>query len=117
MIQALAALIGLQVLGEMLVASFRLPLPGALVGMLLLSAALAVMGYVPAALERTAGTLLQHMMLLFVPAVAGVMLHFHRVGREWQPFIAACVVGAIVTLAATALVLNWLLRHQPALAP
>jgi putative effector of murein hydrolase LrgA (UPF0299 family) len=113
MIQALVALIGLQVLGEMLVASFRLPLPG----MLLLSAALAVMGYVPAALERTAGTLLQHMMLLFVPAVAGVMLHFHRVGREWQPFVAACVVGAIVTLAVTALVLNWLLRHKPALAP
>ena len=57
------------------------------------------------------------MMLLIVPAVAGVMLHFHRVGREWQPFVAACVVGAIVTLAVTALVLNWLLRHRPALAP
>ena len=47
MIQALAALIGLQVLGEMLVASFGLPLPGALVGMLLLSAALAGMGCRP----------------------------------------------------------------------
>lgn len=114
MIQALAALVGLQLLGEMLVAGFGLPLPGALVGMLLLCAALAVMGYVPAALERTAGSLLRHMMLLFVPAVAGVMLHFERVAREWRPFLAACVVGAIVTLAVTALVLQWLLRRRPA---
>lgn len=114
MIPSIATLIGLQLLGEMLVTGFGLPLHGALVGMLLLSAALAVMGHVPAALERTAGTLLQHMMLLFVPSVAGVMLHFHRVAREWQPFLAACVVGAIVTLAVTALTLSWLLRRRPA---
>ena len=112
MIHAFAALLALQLLGELLVHAFGLPLPGALLGMLLLFACLLVIGRVPDALNRTAGTLLQNMMLLFVPAVTGVMVHFHRVAKEWQPFLVACVVGAVVTLAVTALTLNWLLKRM-----
>jgi putative effector of murein hydrolase LrgA (UPF0299 family) len=54
------------------------------------------------------------MMLLFIPSVTGVMLHFDRVAREWRPFLLASVFGAAVTLVVTALVLKWLLRRQAA---
>ncbi len=49
------------------------------------------------------------MMLLFIPAVAGVMMHFGRVADEWKPFLIACVVGAAVTMVVTALTLRLLL--------
>ena len=118
MIYGLTALIALQFLGELLAQWFLLPLPGPLVGMLLLFAGLLVLGRVPEALTRTAGTLLQHMMLMFIPAVVGVMVHFDRVGREWQPFLIASVVGAAVTLVVTALTLRWMLRRkQPTPTP
>ena len=110
MIYALTALLVFQFAGELAVRALGLPLPGALVGMLLLFAALLLLGRVPEALGRTTGMLLQHMMLLFIPAIAGVMLHFDRVAREWQPFLVASVVGAAVTLVVTALTLKWLLR-------
>lgn len=117
MIYALTALIAFQFLGELLAHWFSLPLPGPLVGMLLLFAALLALGRVPEALTRTAGTLLQHMMLLFIPAIVGVMVHFDRVAREWQPFLIASVVGAAVTLVVTAQTLRWLLRAKPQAKP
>ena len=110
MIYAITALLAFQFVGELVVRALGLPLPGALAGMLLLFAALVWLGRVPQALARTTGTLLQHMMLLFIPAIAGVMLHFERVAREWQPFLIASVVGAAVTLVVTALTLQGLLR-------
>ena len=113
MLYALAALLAFQFLGEVLVRALHLPLPGALAGMLLLFGALVLRGSVPAPLASTSRQLLQHLMLLFVPAVAGVMLHFDRVAREWQPFLIASVVSTLVTLAVTALTLQWLLRRQP----
>ena len=113
MVYAFAALLAFQFLGEVLVRALHLPLPGALAGMLLLFGALVLRGNVPAPLASTSGQLLQHLMLLLVPAVAGVMLHFDRVAREWQPFLMACVVSTLVALVVTALTLQWLLRRQP----
>lgn len=112
MVYAIAALFVFQLLGEVLVQWLGLPLPGPLAGMLLLFVALILYGRVPEQLGRTAGTLLQHMMLLFIPAIAGVVLHFNRVADEWLPFLAACVVGAAVTLVVTALTLHWLLKRK-----
>lgn len=113
MIHAFAALLVFQFLGEVLSHGLHLPLPGPLVGMLLLFFALLLRGSVPAPLASTSGLLLQHMMLMFVPPVAGVMLHFERVAREWQPFLVASVVSTLVALVVTALTLQWLLRRTP----
>ena len=107
MLYAITALFAFQLLGEILVQLLGLPLPGALAGMLLLLAALLVWGHVPQALEQTAHGLLRNMMLLFIPAVAGVMLHFDRIAREWLPFLVACIAGAAITLVVTA----WTLRR------
>ena len=103
-----------QLLGEALVQALGLPLPGPLVGMLMLFGALVVRGQVPEALRETSGELLRHMMLLFIPAVAGVMMHFGRVGQEWLPFLGAGLIGAAITLAVTALTLRWMLRKTGA---
>lgn len=113
MLYAITALFVFQLLGEVLVQLLGLPLPGALAGMLLLLAALLVWGHVPQALEQTAHGLLRNMMLLFIPAVAGVMLHFDRIAREWLPFLVACIVGAAITLVVTAWTLRRLLHKTP----
>ena len=111
MIYALASLLGLHLLGELIVRRFDLPLPGALIGMLMLFLALSWHGQVPRALGRSGGTLLRHMMLLLIPALAGVMVHAEHVWSEAVPFVAACVGGAAVTLAVTVATLNRILRR------
>ena len=111
MVLAFAVLLVFQLLGEIVAQGLGLPVPGPLVGMLLLFAALLVRGRLPDELRDTANALLRNLMLLFIPAVTGVMLHFERVGREWLPFLGACVLGVVVTMAVTALVLKTMLRR------
>lgn len=110
MLQAIAALFIFQLFGEVLVQWLALPVPGPLIGMMLLFGALVIRGGVSEGLSQTSNLLLSHLMLLFIPAVAAVMMHFGRVGQEWLPFLAACIGGAAVTLAASALTLRWMLQ-------
>ncbi|MFC4623271.1 CidA/LrgA family protein [Comamonas nitrativorans] len=111
MLYAVLALFVLQWVGEVLVQLLGLPLPGALVGALLLLVGLLALGRLPRELEQTAGALLQNMMLLFIPIVAGVMLHFERIASEWLPFIASGIGGAVLTLVVTALVFRHMLAR------
>jgi holin-like protein len=110
MLYAITTLFLCQLAGELLVQWLSLPIPGPLIGMLLLFIALLVRGGVPEALSETSSHLLRNLMLLFIPAVTGVMLHFERVGREWLPFLAAGIVGAAFTMTVTALTLRWMIR-------
>ena len=114
MLYALTALLGFQLLGELIARWTQLPLPGALWGTLLLLAALLLYGRLPKALEQAGNGLLQNMMLLFIPTIAGVMLEFDRLAREWQPFVLACIGGAMLTFLATGLSFGFFLRRQKA---
>ena len=112
MLYALATLFAFQLLGELVVRITGLPLPGALIGTLLLLLGLLFYRRLPKPLEETAGVLLQNMMLLFIPVIAGVMLEFDHLRREWLPFVLACVVGAAITFTATALTFRFFLQRQ-----
>jgi len=100
----------LQLVGEVAVQLLALPVPGPLVGMLLLFAGLLLRSGLPDALRDAADALLRHLMLLFIPAVTGVMMYFDRIAREWLPFMASCLLGGALTMVATALTLRWMLR-------
>lgn len=112
MLYALAALFAFQLVGEALVQYFQLPFPGALLGALLLLLGLLMYGRLPPALESTSQTLLQNMMLLFIPTIAGVMLHFERIAKEWLPFLVAGVAGAAITFGVTAWTFKWMLARE-----
>jgi holin-like protein len=110
MVHAFALLLVFQLVGEVAAQGLHLPVPGPLIGMLLLFAALLARGRLPGELRDTAHAMLRHLMLLFIPAVTGVMMYFDRIARDLLPFLAACVLGAAVTLVVTALTLRWMLR-------
>lgn len=106
MLASLTLLLVLQLIGEVLVQWLGLPVPGPVVGMALLFAALMARGETPAPLRETANTLLQHLSLLFVPAGAGIMVHASLLAREWLPTLAAVVLSCAITLLLTAAVLR-----------
>jgi holin-like protein len=112
MIGALTLLLLFQLAGEVLVKLLAVPLPGPVLGMALLFAALALRGGPSEPLRNTANGLLQHLSLLFVPAGAGVMIHFSRIGSEWPAILGALIASTALTLAVTALVLRLLLRGK-----
>ena len=117
MIGALIVVLLFQLAGEVTVRGLRLPFPGPVVGLLLLFLVLVVRGGVPENLRATSSMLLQHLMLLLVPATAAVIVHLERVREEWLPILLAGVGGTAVTLAVTALTLQLLLARRRAPRP
>jgi len=111
MLGAITLLLVYQLVGEVLVQLTGLPVPGPVVGMLLLFITLIVRGRVPETFRNTAQQLLSHLSLLFVPAGVGVMLHFGRLGKEWLALAVALVASTVITIAVTALVMRLLQRR------
>ena len=112
MLNAITLLLLFQLAGEAIALFFTLPIPGPVIGMALLFAALALRGGASDELRGTAQNLLQHLSLLFVPAGVGVMLHMQRMADEWLPIVVALVASTFVTIAITALVLRALHVHE-----
>jgi putative effector of murein hydrolase LrgA (UPF0299 family) len=96
-----------QLAGESIVLLLELPVPGPVVGMLLLFLTLLARGRVGAQLESTATGLLSHLSLLFVPAGVGVLVHIDMIANEWLPIMTALILSTLLTLAVTALVMKW----------
>jgi holin-like protein len=97
-----------QLLGELTVGALGVPVPGPVLGMVLLFLILAVRGSVPDGLEHTSNGLLRSMSLLFVPAGTGVVLHIRLLGEEVLPLGLALLVSTVVTIAVTAILMGWL---------
>ncbi len=109
-LRGLAILLLLQAAGEGLAHSLGLPIPGPVVGLVLLLAALQF----PALREPVgaiAELLLAHLSLLFVPVGVGVIVHLDLVSRYGLQLLMAIVASTWIGMAVTALVLRALLRR------
>lgn len=111
MLSALTLLLVFQLVGEVVVRGLDLPLPGPVLGMLVLFATLVMRGGPDRELQGTSQNLLQHLSLLFVPAGTGIVVHLQRVASEWLPITLALLVSTLATLAVTALSMKLLQRR------
>ena len=112
MIGSLAVLLAFQLVGEVAVQLSGVPVPGPVVGMVLLFIALRWRESLPDALRTTAETLLSHLSLLFIPAGVGIIQHGARLADEWLALLVAMVLSTLITVAVTALVMQWVIRLQ-----
>ena len=103
MLNAITLFLVFQLVGEVLSQILSLPVPGPVVGMLLLFLLLLARAPLVEQIRKTAQNMLQHLSLLFVPAGVGVMLHFKRVTDEWVAILLALVLSTVITIAVTAL--------------
>jgi len=109
-LEALTLILVCQLVGEVSVLITGLPVPGPVLGMLLLLAWLFLRGGVPESVGRAADALLAHLSLLFVPAGVGVLVHWERMRGQWAAIAAALVLGTLITLAVTALTMKAVTR-------
>jgi len=106
----LAILLMFQFAGEMMRAVTGLPVPGPVIGMVLLLVALLAKLPVPAGIHATSRKLLAYLGLLFVPAGAGVVTRLPMIGAHWLPIVIAVVGSTIITMVITAVVMRGLER-------
>jgi holin-like protein len=113
---SLLVFVGCQLLGELVRAAFKLPVPGPVIGMLVLAAALGIRAKVagdpapPMPLRSAAETLIANMGLLFVPAGVGIVAEFGLLQKEWLPIVVAVIGSTGLSIAVTGLVMHWMMR-------
>jgi len=108
MLESIALLLLCQLLGELIVIFLNIPVPGPVVGMILLFTGLVIFGEIPDKLSETANGLLEQFSLLFVPAGVGVMTHLTLLGEQWIPLSTSLIISTILTIAVTALIMQYL---------
>jgi len=115
MIGALAVLLAFQLLGEMIVTALSLPIPGPVIGMLLLFLALWLRGSAPLPLRETAQGLLGQLSLLFVPAGSGVLAYLSLIRGQVGAIAIALIGSTVIAMSVTALTMHLFVRRTPSL--
>ena len=110
MLNALAVLLLCQLAGEITSQFFAIPVPGPVIGMVLLLTFVHFVPKVAGTLRETCNVILRNLSLLFVPAGVGVMLHVSRVTEEWLAILASLLLGTVLTLVVTALTIRVAMR-------
>lgn len=107
-----------QLAGEIIVRLLGVSIPGPVLGMVMLFVTMMIRGRAPESVERASTALLSHLSLLFVPAGVGMMTHFGRIAQEWVPITFALLLSTVITMVATALIMQqtsrWLAKPAPA---
>lgn len=112
MLPSLTLLIVCQFAGELITRTAGLPLPGPVVGLVLLLALLIARGGPDEGMKTTASGLLRHLLLLFVPAGAGIVTQLHVLGQNLLPAIVAILVSTALGLGVTGWVMQRLSRRR-----
>ncbi|ANF22522.1 CidA/LrgA family protein [Thermococcus piezophilus] len=102
----LAIILGFFLIGEWLGEWLNLSIPGSVVGMVLLILAL-LSGLVKIEwVEREAEFLVRNMSILFIPPGVGVVTYLSLIKSQAVPIFAALILSFLVTLVATAKVVE-----------
>lgn len=84
--------------GNEIAALLRLPVPGSVLGMVMLAFTLRRKWLPERWVRPFAELLIRHMALLYIPPGVGVMVYFGLIRREWLPLVAAGVTGTVAVL-------------------
>jgi holin-like protein len=109
---AVLALLLCQLVGEILARALMLPVPGPVLGMVLLATALIWRGRLAVELGQAADFLLRHLSLFFVPAAAGIVVNGGAIAREWLAISVSLIVSTALAMAVAAKVFVLLARFQ-----
>jgi holin-like protein len=112
MIRALAVLLLCQLAGTVVQEAAGLPVPGPVLGMVLLLAILAWRGGPSLSLHSTSQGLLKYFGLLFVPAGVGVVTELPVLRANALALIVAIPVSTILALVVTGVLMQFFLRNR-----
>jgi holin-like protein len=118
MLQGFFILLACQLLGESVSRGLHVPVPGPVLGIMLLLLLLAVRGWQtgtdPARSDTPLGSasdgLLRHLGLLFVPAGVGIVQSLHLVAANGVAVIVALIGSTLITLVVTVFVFRLVSR-------
>ena len=107
MLGALTLILLCQLVGEIISKACKLPVPGPVIGMIIMFCVLAFYARsLPHEIETVGGFLLRYLALLFVPAGVGIITNAELLWRSLLPIAGVIVVGTMLTIGVTGLTMQ-----------
>ena len=106
MIKAFLILIVFQILGETFVALTKVPIPGPVIGMILLFISLQVREKVSGNLQRVSQGLVNNLSLLFLPASVGIFFLPVQFDDQWPAILGALLGGTLFSTIVTTFIIH-----------
>jgi holin-like protein len=110
MVRAIMILLLCQLAGTVVQEGTGLPIPGPVMGLVLLLAILAWRGGPDEELRSTANGFLKYLGLLFVPAGVGVVTELHEIRVNALALVVAIPISTILAIAVTGVLMQYLSR-------
>ncbi|MGL5867651.1 CidA/LrgA family protein [Clostridium chrysemydis] len=92
---------GIYLIGEFLVQITNIPVPGNIVGLLLLLICLCTKIIKPSQIETISNFFLEHLAFFFLPAGVGLMNSFGVIKANIVQILIVCIATTAITIAAT----------------
>ena len=99
---------GIYLVGELLSGTLGLPIPGNILGMIILFILLCTKVIRLEQIENISKFLLDHLAFFFIPAGVGLMSSFGIIKDTWLKLIIVCVVTTIIVIASTGLIVQFI---------
>lgn len=110
MIATLTLILALQLIGEIASRVMSLPLPGPVVGLILLVGVCLSRPTLAERIRPATQGLLQHLSLFFVPAGVGIVAHLPLLQQHGLGLAAALAGSTLLAIGAGALIFTWVAR-------
>jgi holin-like protein len=108
MIRGLVFILLFQGMGEIISKALSLPIPGPVIGMVLLLSVLVIRDQLDPDVERVAGAFTQNLGLLFIPAAVGVVMFIPALRVHGLSIAAILLASVALSIAITAITLRLL---------
>lgn len=107
----LMIIFAISLLGEAISTVFNLPVPGSIIGLILLFLALQFKILRLRHISVVGNFLLDNMTILFLPAAVGIMDKFHIIAPFLLPIILIILVAIIINVIVIAVVVQFIKKH------
>ncbi|OED49214.1 hypothetical protein ACH42_01950 [Endozoicomonas sp. (ex Bugula neritina AB1)] len=112
MLSGFVTLLFFTALGDVISVVFKLPMPGAVTGLILLVVWLQIKGKASESLQQVSQFCIRYMAILFIPASVAVFFMTDLLSRQWWPLVLAVFVATPVGIVICGHFMQWLLRRR-----
>lgn len=112
LIKQTAIIFGIYFLGEFIQNILALPIPGSVLGMLILLVLLCTGHIKLEMINDISDFLLNYIAFFFIPAGVSIISSFSILKGNWLAIISVAIISTIITLAVTALIIQLLMRGE-----
>lgn len=107
-----SVLILFSLLGNSLVQWFRLPIPGSIIGLLLIFILLKLQIFHLEWIESGANWLLTELLLFFIPSAVGIIQYKSLIITQGSQFLLVILISTIAVMTSTGLIAELILKFQ-----